>query len=95
MARYLEIDLGISRFNSRGKSVVNYLVLNKSYVKNVTNFKVLPPNFNFEHAPITASFISSFVKVVKGKMLNQPKSSKWDNQGAIIFHSLLNPRKIQ
>ena len=28
-------------------------------------------------------------------MLNHPKSSKWDNQGAIIFHSLLNPRKIQ
>ena len=64
-------------------------------MKNVVNFKVLPINFNSEHAPITATFKSSFVKFEKGKVLNHPKTYKWDNQGAVLFHSLLNQKDTQ
>ena len=61
-------------FNNRGASVGDYLVLSRSLMKNVIKFKVLPPNFDFKHAPITATFKISFVKFGKGKVLNYPKT---------------------
>ena len=64
-------------------------------MKNFINFKVLPPNFDSKHAPITATFKSSFVKFGKGKVLNHPKTYKWDNEGADLFHSLLNQKDTQ
>ena len=64
-------------------------------MKNVIKFKVPPPNFNSKHATITATFKSSFVKFGKGKVLNHPKTCKWDNQGAVLFHSLLNQKDTQ
>ena len=54
------------RFNNRRKSVVLYLGLSRSHAKNVIKFKVLPINFAFKHAPITATFKGSFVKYGKG-----------------------------
>ena len=59
-------------FNNREASVVDYLVLNRSIMKNVIKFKVLPPNFDSKHAPITTTFKSSFVKFGKGKVLKHP-----------------------
>ena len=53
-------------FNNRGAIVVNYLVLSRSLVKNVINIKVLPPNFESKHAPITTIFKISFIKFGKG-----------------------------
>ena len=49
-------------FSNMGKSVVNYLVFSRSLMKNITKFKVLSPNFDSKHAPITATFKSSLVK---------------------------------
>ena len=73
-------------FNNRVvASVVDYLVLGRSLLKNVIKFKVLPLNFNSKHAPITATFKSSFVKFGKRKVLNHPKTYKWDNQGPVLF----------
>ena len=63
-------------FNNMGASVVDYLGLSRSLMKNVIKFKVPPPNFNSKHAPITATFKSSFVKFGKGKVLNHPKTCK-------------------
>ena len=82
-------------FNNMGASVVDYLGLSRSLMKNVIKFKVPPPNFNSKHAPITATFKSSFVKFGKGKVLNHPNTYKWDNQGAVLFHSLLNQKDTQ
>ena len=64
-------------------------------MKNIINFKVLPPIFDSKHAPITATFKSSFVKFGKGKVLNHPKIYNWDNRGAGLFHSLLNQKDTQ
>ena len=64
-------------------------------MKSIINFKVLPPIFDSKHAPITATFKSSFVKFGKGKVLNHPNTYKWDNQGAVLFHSLLNQKDTQ
>ena len=61
-------------FINMGASVVDYLVLSRSLIKNIINFQVLPPNFDSKHAPITATFKSSFVKFGKEKMLNHPKT---------------------
>ena len=55
-------------------------------MKSVTDFKVLPLNFNSENAPITAIFKSSFVKAG----LNHLNTYKGNNQGGVICHSLLN-----
>ena len=63
-------------------------------MKNIIKFKVLPPNFDSKHAPITATFKSSFVKFGKEELLNHPKSHNWDNQGAVLFHSLLNQKAV-
>ena len=76
-------------FNNMGASVVDYPVLSRPLMKNI-NFKVLPLNFDSKHAPITATFKSSFVKFGKEKVLGHPKKYKWDNQGAVLFFSLLN-----
>ena len=78
-----------------GEGVVHYLVLSRSLMKNVINFKVLPPNFDSKHTPINATFKSPFVKFRKEKVLNHPKTYKWDNQGAVLFHSLLNQKEFQ
>ena len=64
-------------------------------MKNVIKFKVLPPNFDSKHALITATFKSSFVIFGKGKVLNRPKRYKRDNQGAVLFHSILNQKDTQ
>ena len=72
---------------SYGASVVDYLVLSRPFMKNNINFKVLPPNFDFKHATITATFKSSFVKFGKGKVLNHPKTYQWYNQ--VLFYSAL------
>ena len=85
----------VTCFNNMRASVVDYLVLSRPLMKNITNFKVLPPNFHSKHAPITATFKSSFVKFGKGKVLNHPNTYKWDNQGAVLFHSLLNQKDTQ
>ena len=82
-------------FNNRGESVGDYLVLSRSLMKNVIKFKVLPPNFDFKHGPITATFKISFVKFGKGKVLSHPKTCKWDNYGAALFHSLLSQNGTQ
>ena len=55
-------------------------------MENVIKFKVLPPNFDSKHAPITATTV---------KVLNSPKIYKWDNQRAVLFHCLLNQKDIQ
>ena len=49
-------------------------------MKNVTDFKVLPLNFNSENAPITAIFKSSFVKAGKRKGLNHPNTYKGNRE---------------
>ena len=99
MARHLETGMEIlhaSNNRAGGGSVVDCLVLSRSLMKNVTKFKVLQPNFASKHAPITATFKSSFVKFEKWKGLNHPKTYKWDNQGAaFLFHSLLNQKDTQ
>ena len=64
-------------------------------MKNVIKFKVLPRNFDSKHALITASFKSSFVIFGKRKVLNRPKRYKRDNQGAVLFHSILNQKDTQ
>ena len=66
-------------FKNRGASFADYLVLSRSLMKNFIKLKVLPPNFDSNHAPITATFKNSFVKFGKGKVLNHPKTYKWDN----------------
>ena len=55
-------------FNNMEASVVDCLVLIKPLMKNIINFKVLPPNLDSKHAPITANFKGSFVKFGKGKI---------------------------
>ena len=41
-------------FNNGGASVVNYLLTEIPLHKNILDFKVLPPEFDSKHAPITA-----------------------------------------
>ena len=73
------------------KSVLDYLILSISLMKNIEKFKVLPPNFDFKNAPISATLRSYFVvKVGKWKVLNHPKKYKWNNQSAVLSHSLLS-----
>ena len=64
-------------------------------MKNIINFKILLSNFDSKHAPIAATFKSSFVKFGKAKVLNHPKTYKWDNQGAALYHPILNQKDTQ
>ena len=83
-------------FNKMGASVADYLVLSRSLTKNIIKFKVLPPNFDSKHAPITATFKSSLVKYGKGKCSTIERHTyEWDNQGAVLFHFLLNQKDTQ
>ena len=56
--------------------VMDYLVSSMPLMKNIINFKVLSPNFDSKHVPITATFKSSLVTFRKGKVLNHPKTYK-------------------
>ena len=74
---------------------MDYLVLSRSLMKNVIKFKLFLSSFDSKHAPITATFKSSFVKFGKGKVLNHPKTYKWDNQATFLFHSSPNQKSTQ
>ena len=39
-------------FNKSGASVVDYVLAEISIYKNITQFKVLPPEYDSKHAPI-------------------------------------------
>ena len=64
-------------------------------VKNILDFKVLPPEFDSKHAPITTTFKISELRTEKRKLFNLPKAYKWDSQRGEIFQSLLNDNETK
>ena len=86
MARHLETGLEILHASAS---------FEQAYYGKCYKVQSFPPNFDSKHAPITATFKSSFVKFAKRKVLNSPKTYKWDNQGAVLFHCLLNQKDTQ
>ena len=77
-------------FNRGAASVVDYLLVENSIHKKVENLKILLPEFNSKHTPITATFRIQTTNNSIGKLLNPTKAYKWDSQGATIFSSLIN-----
>ena len=76
--------------NNLGASVVEYLLADRNIWEKMLKFKVLNPTFDAEHAPIMATLKLSTSKLGKEKLLNPPKSYKWNDQGCTIFKSILN-----
>ena len=76
-------------FNRGGASVIDYLLTENSIHQKVENLKILPPEFDSKHAPITATFSIKTINNSIGKLLNPPKAYKWDSQGSTIFSSLI------
>ena len=54
-----------SCFNNCGASVVDYLLTEIPLHKNVLDSKVLPPEFDSKHAPITTTFKISELRTEK------------------------------
>ena len=63
-------------FNQGGASVVDYLLAENSIHQKVENLKILPPEFDSKHAPITATFRIKTINNSIGKLLNPPKAYK-------------------
>ena len=82
-------------FNNGGASVVDYLLTEILLHKNILDFKVLPPEFDSKHAPITTTFKISELRTEKRKLFNLPKAYKWDSQRGEIFQSLLNDNETK
>ena len=76
-------------FNRGGASVVDYLLVENSIHQKAENLKILPPEFDSKYAPITATFRIKATNNSIGKLLNPPKTYKWDSQGSTIFSSLI------
>ena len=77
-------------FNNGGASVVDYLLTEIPLHKNILDFKVLSPEFDSKHPPITTTFKIFELRTEKKKLFNLPKAYKWDSQRGEIFQSLLN-----
>ena len=77
-------------FNRGGTTVVDYLLVKNSIHQKVENLKILPPEFDSKHTPITAAFRIKIINNFIGKLLNSPKAYKWDSQDTTIFSSLIN-----
>ena len=73
-----------------GASAVNYLLVENPIHQKVENIKLLPPEFDSKHTPITATFRIKIINNTLRKLLNPPKDYKWDSQGSIIFSSVIN-----
>ena len=58
--------------------VDNLLVGNNLHQK-VENLKILPPEFDSKHTPITATFRIKIINKTIGKLLTTPKAYKWDS----------------
>ena len=82
-------------FNNGGASVVDYPLTEIPLHKNIQDFKVLPPEFDSKHAPITTTFKISELRTEKRKLFNLPKAYKWDSQRGEIFQSLLNDNETK
>ena len=72
-------------FNNRGASVVESLLTEIPLHKNILDFKVLPPEFDSKHAPVTTTFKIFELRTEKRKLFNLPKAYKWDSQRGEIF----------
>ena len=59
-------------FNNGGASVVDYPLTEIPLHKNIQDFKVLPPEFDSKHAPITTTFKISELRTEKRKLFNLP-----------------------
>ena len=87
MDKTLEISVGFSR---GAASVVDYLLVENPIQQKVENLKILLPEFDTKHTPITATFRSKAIINSIGKLLNPPKAYKWDSQGSANFSCLIN-----
>ena len=58
-------------------------------------FQISSTNLPFQAYVNYCYFQRFFFKFGKGKVLNHPKTYKWDNRGAGLFHSLLSQKDTQ
>ena len=63
-------------FNREGACVVDYLLVENPIHQKVENLKILPPEFDSNHTPITATFRIKTINITIGKLLNRPKAYK-------------------
>ena len=73
MNKTLEISVG---FNRGAASVVDYLLVENPIQQKVENLKILLPEFDSKHTPITSTFRSKTIINSIGKLLNPPKAYK-------------------
>ena len=65
-------------------------MLDSNILEKILSFKILPPEFDSKHTPITATFKCHKTKFPDAKLLNPPKAYKWNSQGETLFKSLIN-----
>ena len=74
-------------FNRWGASVVDYLLEEKHIDQIVEKLKILLPEFDSEHTPITTTFR---IKTTHNGIGKPPKVYNWDNQGSTNFSSVIS-----
>ena len=63
---------------------MDYGLVESPIYNNITQFKVLPPEYDSKLAPIII-VKASRLEIPKEKLSNPIKVYKWDNQGAALF----------
>ena len=77
MGKPLEIGYApYTCFNRLGASVVDYLLVENPICQKVENWKILPPEFDSKHTPITATFRIKTINNSIRKPLSNCKDSK-------------------
>ena len=70
-------------FNYEGASAVDYLIVEETIYEKILNFRVLPSTFDSKHSPSIATLkCHTKLQTKKGKLLNPPKTYKWDSQNS-------------
>ena len=83
-------------FNYEGASVVDYIIMEETIYEKILNFKVLPPTIDSKHSPTVATFkCNTTLQKKKEKLLNPPKTYKWESQNFPLFKILINSQESQ
>ena len=77
-------------YNSRGCSTVDYIICDNSLISNITQMKILPPDFHSIHSPISVVLDCDRTLPHKEQPLsNHPPKLIWDPQKEETFVGLL------
>jgi hypothetical protein len=83
-------------YTNKGSSVVDYVICDQSFLKNITKLNILPPEFGSVHTPLSIKIKCSFKTegIQKKSPIPSPPKFIWDPSKSRLLLDLLTQQEI-